>query len=87
MPCDPVGGLHGPKGLRGVCGLAGVQGPIGPVAPVFMNLHILSVINDEDAESHLVHSNDWINSQGIEEGTKCGRSCLTLGSDTHLWYE
>ena len=34
-----------------------------------------------------MNSNDWMNSQGIAEDAKCGRFCLTLGGDAHLWYE
>ena len=64
------------------------QGPMGPVSPVYMKLHvkypILSEKDDEDAESHLLCRNDWMNSQGIAEEAKCGRPCLTLGGDVHL---
>ena len=52
-----------------------------------MNLHvkcpIFSAKNDEDAESHLLHSNEWMNSQGMAEDVKCGKFCLTLVSDAH----
>ena len=54
--------------------------------PVFINLHVkypvFSAKDDEDAEKNLLQSNAWINSQGIAEDAKCGRFCLTLGSDT-----
>ena len=69
LPGDPVYRPNRPKRPR--CGyrLEGPQRPMGPLAPVFMNLYvkwpIFSAKNDEDAESHLLHSNDWMNSQGI----------------------
>ena len=61
------------------------------LAFVFMNLHvkclIISAKDDKDAESHLLHRNDLMNSQDIAEDAKCGRFCLTFGSDAQLWYE
>ena len=64
---------------------------MGPKAPVFMNLLVKCLIfstkNDEDAESHLLHSNDWMNSQGNAEETKCHKFCLNLHVDGYLWYE
>ena len=55
------------------------------------NLHvkclIFSVRPDEDAESHLLCSNDWMSSQGIVEEEKCARFCLTLPGNVCLWYE
>ena len=42
---------------------------------------------DEDAESHLICSNDRMNSKGIVEEWKCARFCLTLAANAHLWYE
>ena len=42
---------------------------------------------DKDAESHLLCSNDWMNSQGIVEEEKCAWFCLTLVGDAHLWYD
>ena len=50
---------------------------MGPVTPVFMTLHvkgpIFSAKDGEDTESYLLHSNDYMNSQGMAEDTKCGR--------------
>ena len=41
-----------------------------------MNLHvkcpIFSAKDNEDTESHLLCCNDWMNSQGIVQDTKCG---------------
>ena len=59
-----------------------------PVAPVFINLHVKCPIfiakGNLDIESHLLHNNDWINSQSIAEDAKCDRFCLSLGGDAHL---
>ena len=72
--------------------LGGTQDSSGPralVAPA-PNFHvrcpIFSVNLDEDAESHLLCSDDWIKSQGILEKEKCATFCLTLVGDAHLWY-
>ena len=47
---------------------------MGAVAPVFINLHaefpFFLERDEEDAESHLMWSNKWINSQDIAEGAK-----------------
>ena len=45
------------------------------------------VTPDKDAESQLLHSNGWMNSQGILEEEKCARFCLTLARDALLWPE
>ena len=50
-------------------------------------MQIFSATDCEDIESHILHSNDWMNSQGIAEDTKCGRFSLTLGGDACLQYE
>ena len=56
--------------------------------PLFFNMHvkcpIVSAKDDEDAESNVLHNNDWINLQGIAKVTKCGRFCLTVGGNIHL---
>ena len=45
------------------------KGPMGPVVSVFVNLYvkcpIFSAKDNQDAHSHLLHSNDWMNSKGI----------------------
>ena len=68
-------------------GPLGPQGPMGPVAPIFMDLHVkcplFSAKDDEDAESHLLQSNDWITPQNTAEEAKCGRIYLILGGDAH----
>ena len=60
----------------------GTQDPLGPHGPMALvvpapSLHVRCLIfsakHDEDAESHLLCSNDWMNSQGIVEGRKCAR--------------
>ena len=91
MSGDPVGVPRYPRGWRGSCGPEGPQKTIGPVAPVFMNLHVKCLIflakDDEDMESHPLHSNHWMNSQSIAEDAKYGRFYLTFGGDACLWYE
>ena len=80
-----------PHGSRGPCsghGCAAFQGPMGPVALVFINLHAkqqtFSAKDDDNAESHLLYSNDCVNSKGIAENAECGRFCLNLGGDAQL---
>ena len=41
----------------------------------------------EDAEVHLLCTNDWMNIHNIPDGLKLGRFCLTLVGEARLWYE
>ena len=68
-----------------------VQGPAGPQQ---QHLHLnwsnfkpeFSGKPDEDAEAHLLHSNDWMNAQCFVNGVKAQRFCLTLLGEARLWY-
>ena len=64
-PEDPVVRQDPPREPRGGQGSEGPQGPMGLVAIHFMNLHvkcpIFSTKNDKDVDSHLLHSNIWMN--------------------------
>ena len=42
---------------------------------------------DEDAEAHLLHSNDWMNGHCFVDGIKVQRFCLTLLGEARLWYQ
>ena len=41
---------------------------------------------EEDAEAHLLCSNDWMNVHHFVEGVKTQRFCLTLLGEARLWY-
>ena len=41
---------------------------------------------EEDAEAHLLHSNDWMNAHCFDEDIKVQRFCLTLLGEARLWY-
>ena len=41
---------------------------------------------EEDAEAHLLHSNDWMETHCFEEGIRVQRFCLTLLGEVRLWY-
>ena len=41
---------------------------------------------EEDAEAHLLHSNDWMNAHRFNEDIKVQRFCLTLLGEARLWY-
>ena len=41
---------------------------------------------DEDAEAHLLHTNDWMNVHHFV-GVKVQRFCLTLFGEARLWYQ
>ena len=41
---------------------------------------------DEDAEAHLLHTNDWMNAHHFVEGVKVQIFCLTLLGEARLWY-
>ena len=40
----------------------------------------------EDAEAHLLCTNDWMNVHHFVEGVKVQRFCLTLLGEARLWY-
>ena len=42
---------------------------------------------DEDAETHLLCINDWMNAYHFSEGVKVQRFCLTLLGEARLWYQ
>ena len=41
---------------------------------------------DKDAEAHLLHSNDWMNTHFFIDGVKVQRFSLTLLGEVRLWY-
>ena len=41
---------------------------------------------EEDAEAHLLCSNDWMSAHHFVEGVKTQRFCLTLLGEARLWY-
>ena len=42
---------------------------------------------EEDAEAHLLRTNDWVETHNFAEVAKVQSSCLTLTSEARLWYE
>ena len=42
---------------------------------------------DEDAEAHLLHTNDWMLTHNFLNDVKVQRFCLTLVGEARLWYE
>ena len=42
---------------------------------------------DEDAEAHLLCSNDWMNAHCFVNGVKVQRFCLTLLGEARLWFQ
>ena len=41
---------------------------------------------EEDAEAHILHSNDWMDAHHFNEDIKEQRFCLTLLGEARLWY-
>ena len=41
---------------------------------------------EEDAEAHLLHSDDWMDAHSFNEDIKVQRFCLTLLGEARLWY-
>ena len=41
---------------------------------------------EENAEAHLLHSNDWMNSHNFEEEVKVQRFFLTLLGEARFWF-
>ena len=68
-----------------------VQDPAGPQQ---QHLHLnwsnfkpeFSGKPDEDAEAHLLHSNDWMNGHHLVNGVRVQRFCCTLLGEARLWY-
>ena len=42
---------------------------------------------EEDAEVHLLCSNDWMNAHHFVDGVKVQRLCLTLLGEVRLWFQ
>ena len=42
---------------------------------------------EEDAEAHLLRTNDWMETHNFPEDAKVRRFCLTLTGEARLWYE
>ena len=42
---------------------------------------------EEDAEAHLLHSNDWMSGHHFDENIKVQKFCLTLLGEARLWYQ
>ena len=42
---------------------------------------------EEDAESHLLRTNNWMNTHQFQEDIKVQGICLTLVGEARLWYE
>ena len=42
---------------------------------------------EEDAEAHLLCSNDWMNAHHFVDGVKVQRFCLTLLGEARLWFQ
>ena len=42
---------------------------------------------DEDAEAHLLRTNDWMDTHGFQDHIKVQKFCLTLTGEARLWYK
>ena len=42
---------------------------------------------EEDAEAHLLCSNDWMNAHHVANGLKGQRFCITLLGEARLWFQ
>ena len=42
---------------------------------------------EEDAEAHLLKTNDWMDMHNFQDQGKVQRFCLTLVGEARLWYE
>ena len=42
---------------------------------------------DEDAEAHLLRTNNWMDTHGFQDNFKVQRFCLTLTGEARLWYK
>ena len=42
---------------------------------------------EEDAEAHLLRTNDWMETHNFPHDAKVRRFCLTFMGEARLWYE
>ena len=42
---------------------------------------------EEDAEAHLLRTNDWMEAHNFQDKQKVRRFCLALAGEARLWYE
>ena len=42
---------------------------------------------EEDAEAHLLRTNNWMDTHNFQDQVKVQRFCLTLVGEARLWYE
>ena len=69
--------------------------PIGPVAPAPQIIYQnwigkkpeFSGKPEEDTESHLLSTRDWMEAHNFPDGDKVRHFCLTLIGEARLWYE
>ena len=63
--------------------------PAGPVVPapqvVYQNW--VGKKPEEDAESHLLSTRDWMEAHNFPKEVKVRQFCLTLAGEARLWYE
>ena len=43
--------------------------------------------SDEDTETNLLRTSDWMDTHAFQEGIKAQCFCLTLVGETRLWYK
>ena len=98
---DPVQGIPAPPPPTDPVEPQAMQASLQPAAPqapqqptpqiVHLNWSYFkpefSGIPDEDAEAHLLCTNDWMNAHHFIEGIKVQRFCLTLLGEARLWYQ
>ena len=41
--------------------------------------------SEEDAEAHLLRTNDWMDTQAFQDGVKVQHLCITLVGEAGLW--
>ena len=69
------------------------QAPQAPQGQPFVHLNSsnfkpeFSGKPNEDAEVHLLCTNDWMNAHHFVEGVRVQRFCLTLLGEARLWYQ
>ena len=68
-----------------------IQDPAGQQQHLHINWSnfkpVFSGKPEEDAEAHLLCSNDWMNAHHVVNGIKVQRFCLTLLGEARLWFQ
>ena len=91
----PASATHPPAPVPPAPQLPPIMPPVPPAQPI-EPIHVPQLNwlhckpestgkSDEDAEAHLLRTNDWMDTHAFQEDVKVQHFCLTLVGDARLW--